>query len=105
MNALVRFTRFDLVTIALTQPLRVLLPLLFTVVFCVTLPVPGLGIAIGAIVASVSASVPFQGTSAAGSTRCTASRRWGAAAWSSAGTSRWCCSRRSRSVSGPRPRS
>lgn len=61
MSAVLRFARFDLRTMALTQPLRVLLPLLFTVVFCVTLPVPGFGIVIGAVVATVSASVPFQG--------------------------------------------
>ncbi|MDR6573578.1 MULTISPECIES: ABC-2 transporter permease [unclassified Curtobacterium] len=61
MTAVLQFARFDLRTMALTQPLRVLLPLLFTVVFCVTLPVPGFGIAIGAVVATVSASIPFQG--------------------------------------------
>jgi|GEM_PF-2523603 len=59
--AVIRFARFDLVAMARTQPLRVLLPLLFTVVCCVTLPVPGMGIAVGAVVAAVSASIPFQG--------------------------------------------
>lgn len=56
-----RFARFDLVSMARTQPLRIVLPLLFTVVFSITLPVPGLGVVVGAVVASVSASIPFQG--------------------------------------------
>ncbi|WIE64114.1 ABC-2 transporter permease [Curtobacterium sp. MCLR17_036] len=59
-TALARFTRFDLTTIALTQPLRVLLPLGFIVVFSVVFPVPGTGIVMGAAIAAVSASVPFQ---------------------------------------------
>ena len=59
-TALARFTRFDLATIATTQPLRVLLPILLTVVFAVTLPIQGAGIVIGAIVAAVSVSAPFQ---------------------------------------------
>lgn len=39
---------------------RSLLPLLFVVVFGATLPVPGLPIVIGALIASVTVSTPFQ---------------------------------------------
>ncbi|MBW4041200.1 MAG: ABC-2 transporter permease [Acidobacteria bacterium] len=56
-----RFVRFDLTMIATTQPLRVVLPIILTGVFCVTLPVPGIGIVVGAVLASISVSVPFQG--------------------------------------------
>lgn len=56
-----RFTRFDFVTIATTQPARVLLPLAVIVVIGATMPIPGFAIVMGAVVASVSASVPFQG--------------------------------------------
>lgn len=59
--ALARFTRFDLANLATTQPLRVLLPILLAAVFVVTLPVAGAGIVIGAVIAAVTVSVPFQG--------------------------------------------
>jgi len=60
-TAIIRFARFDLSTTARTQPARVLLPLLFIVVLAATLPAPGLGIVVGAVIAAVSASIPFQG--------------------------------------------
>ncbi|MGN6445910.1 ABC-2 transporter permease [Amnibacterium sp.] len=56
-----RFTRFDLTTIATTQPVRLGLPLLLTVLFSATLPVPGAGVVVGALIAAVTVSVPFQG--------------------------------------------
>lgn len=59
--SLARFARFDLANIATTQPLRVLLPILLAAVFAVTLPVQGAGIVIGAVIAAVTVSVPFQG--------------------------------------------
>ncbi|SDS66948.1 ABC-2 transporter permease [Microlunatus soli] len=55
------FTRFDLRNFATTQPARVIIPLAFVVVFGATLPVPGMPILAGAIIASVTASYSFQG--------------------------------------------
>lgn len=55
------FTRFDLRNFATTQPTRIIIPLAFVVVFGATLPVPGMPILAGAIIASVTISYPFQG--------------------------------------------
>jgi ABC-type transport system involved in multi-copper enzyme maturation permease subunit len=52
------FTGFDLRNML---GVRTLLPLLFVAVFGATLPVPGLPIVIGALIASVTVSTPFQG--------------------------------------------
>lgn len=55
------FTLFDLRNFATTQPMRLIIPLAFVVVLGLTLPVPGLPIVGGAIVASLTASYHFQG--------------------------------------------
>lgn len=55
------FTRFDLRNFATTQPARVIIPLAFVIIFGATLPVPGLPILAGGIIAAITASYPFQG--------------------------------------------
>ena len=54
------FARFDLRNFATTQPTRVIIPLAFVVIFGATLPIPGMPILAGAIIAAVTASYPFQ---------------------------------------------
>ncbi|WP_144765730.1 ABC-2 transporter permease [Curtobacterium sp. 9128] len=55
------FTRFDITSFATTQARRALVPLAFVVVFGAVIPVPGLAIVVGAVIAAVSVSYPFQG--------------------------------------------
>lgn len=54
------FSRFDFRNLTTTQPRRVIIPLAFVVVFGAVLPLPGLPILIGALIASLTASYPFQ---------------------------------------------
>jgi hypothetical protein len=54
------FTRFDIINFATTQVRRVLLPLLFVIVFGLAVPAGGLPVLVGAAVAVASVSYLFQ---------------------------------------------